>query len=146
MKTSNQLAIEKGHYLTFKGSPLSNGKFQFDLWGVKPSDRYDWESLRNSIMKVGVRNSLCIALMPTASTSQILGNNECFEPFTSNIYSRRTIAGDFIVLNKYLIRDLDKLNMWDKEMKDKILFYNGSIQQIEEIPDELKVYIKQFGK
>ena len=138
MKTSHQLAKEKGHYSTFQGSPISQGKFQFDLWGVKPSDRYDWDSLRKSIMEDGVRNSLCIALMPTASTSQILGNNECFEPFTSNIYSRITIAGAFMVLNKYLIRDLDKLNMWNKEMKDKILFYNGSIQQIKEIPDELK--------
>ena len=106
VKESNKLAIEKGPYPSFKGSPMSEGKFQFDLWGVKPSDRYDWEELRESIIKHGVRHSLLIALMPTASSSQILGNNECFEPFTSNIYSRRTIAGDFVVVNKYLIKDI----------------------------------------
>ena len=104
--------------------------------------KYDWDSLRKDIMKDGVRNSLCIALMPTASTSQILGNNECFEPFTSNIYVRRTIAGDFMVINEYLISDLVNLNLWNKDMKDRIIYYNGSIQKIEEIPENLKKIYK----
>ena len=139
LKAGHKLAIEKGAYSTFEGSPLSKGQFQFDLWSVKPpSDRYDWESLRQAIMKDGVRNSLYIALMPTASTSQILGNNECFEPFTSNYYSRSTIAGQFPVINKYLVKDLMDLNLWNKEMKDKILFYGGSVQNIEEIPQEIR--------
>ena len=135
---SNKLAKEKGVYSSFKGSPISEGKFQFDLAGVKPSDRYDWESLRKDVMENGVRNSLLIALMPTASTSQILGNNECFEPYTSNIYTRSTIAGDFVVINEHMVRDLDKLGLWNAEMKDKVIFYNGSIQQIDEIPQNIK--------
>jgi len=135
---SNKLAKEKGVYSSFKGSPMSEGKFQFDLAGVKPSDRYDWESLRKDVMENGVRNSLLIALMPTASTSQILGNNECFEPYTSNIYTRSTIAGDFVVINEHMVRDLDKLGLWNAEMKDKVIFYNGSIQQIDEIPQNIK--------
>ena len=135
---SNKLAKEKGTYSSFKGSPISEGKFQFDLAGVKPSDRYDWDALRADIMENGVRNSLLIALMPTASTSQILGNNECFEPYTSNIYTRSTIAGDFVVINEHMVRDLDKLGLWNAEMKDKVIFYNGSIQQIEEIPQNIK--------
>ena len=135
---SNKLAKEKGVYSSFKGSPISEGKFQFDLAGVKPSDRYDWESLRKDVMENGVRNSLLIALMPTASTSQILGNNECFEPYTSNIYTRSTIAGDFVVINEHMVRDLDKLGLWNAEMKDKVIFYNGSIQQIDEIPHNIK--------
>ena len=139
LRTGHMLAVEKGAYSTFEGSPLSKGQFQFDLWSVKPpSDRYDWDSLREAIMKDGVRNSLYIALMPTASTSQILGNNECFEPFTSNYYSRSTIAGQFQVINKYLVKDLMDLNLWNKEMRDKILFYGGSIQNIEEIPQEIR--------
>lgn len=135
---SNKLAKEKGTYSSFRGSPISEGKFQFDLAGVKPSDRYDWDALRADIMENGVRNSLLIALMPTASTSQILGNNECFEPYTSNIYTRSTIAGDFVVINEHMVRDLDKLGLWNAEMKDKVIFYNGSIQQIEEIPQNIK--------
>lgn len=135
---SNKLAKEKGVYSSFKGSPMSEGKFQFDLAGVKPSDRYDWESLRKDVIENGVRNSLLIALMPTASTSQILGNNECFEPYTSNIYTRSTIAGDFVVINEHMVRDLDKLGLWNKEMKDKVIFYNGSIQHIDEIPQNIK--------
>jgi ribonucleoside-diphosphate reductase alpha chain len=142
MVASNKLAKKDGAYSTFKGSPLSNGKFQFDLWGVKPSNKYNWDDLRDDIMKNGVRNSLCLALMPTASTSQILGNNECFEPFTSNLYVRRTIAGDFIIINSYLVNDLNKLNLWSNEIKDKIIFYNGSIQQIEEIPNDIKALYK----
>ena len=135
---SNKLAKEKGTYSSFRGSPISEGKFQFDLAGVKPSDRYDWDTLRADIMENGVRNSLLIALMPTASTSQILGNNECFEPYTSNIYTRSTIAGDFVVINEHMVRDLDKLGLWNAEMKDKVIFYNGSIQHIEEIPQNIK--------
>jgi ribonucleoside-diphosphate reductase alpha chain len=142
MMASCKLAKRDGPYSTFEGSPISQGKFQFDLWDVKPSDRYDWGALRKDIMENGVRNSLCIALMPTASTSQILGNNECFEPFTSNLYTRRTIAGDFVVINEYLVRDLMELNLWNKDMKDKIIFYNGSVQQIEEIPEDIKALYK----
>ena len=138
MKTSHKLALETEPYIKFKGSPLSEGKFQFDLWGVKPTDRYDWESLRKDVMKDGVANSLLIALMPTASTSQILGNNECFEPITSNMYTRRTIAGDFIIINKYLVKDLMKLGMWDISMKNNIISNNGSIQNISIIPKHIR--------
>merc|ERR1711916_272998 len=125
---SYKQALKYGHYSTFTGSPLSEGLFQFDLWNVKPTNRYNWDDLRNKIKENGVRNSLCIALMPTASTSQILGNNECFEPITSNIYTRRTVAGDFVVINKYLVQDLNKLELWNDEMKNKIIENNGSIQ------------------
>jgi ribonucleoside-diphosphate reductase alpha chain len=138
MKTSHKLALETAPYSKFDGSPLSEGKFQFDLWGVTPTDRYDWESLRNDIMKDGVANSLLIALMPTASTSQILGNNECFEPITSNMYTRRTMAGDFIVINKYLVKDLMKLGLWDVSMKNNIIANNGSIQKINTIPQSIR--------
>jgi ribonucleoside-diphosphate reductase alpha chain len=138
MKMSHQLAQENGPYPLFKGSPISEGKFQFDLWNVKPSDRYNWENLRQNIIKDGVANSLLIALMPTASTSQILGNNDCFEPITSNIYTRRTIAGDFVVINKYLVIDLMKLGLWNGDMKNKIIANNGSIQSINEIPQDIK--------
>ena len=139
MTASNNIAIEEGKpYSTFAGSPLSRGQFQFDLWGVEPSTRYDWESLRGSVMKHGVANSLLVALMPTASTSQILGNNECFEPFTSNMYTRRTMAGDFIVINKYLVRDLMKFGLWNIDMKNKIIANNGSVQNIGEIPQKVR--------
>jgi ribonucleoside-diphosphate reductase alpha chain len=138
MITSNQLAVETAPYSTFKGSPLSEGKFQFDLWGVQPSDRYDWKTLRENVMRDGVANSLLIALMPTASTSQILGNNECFEPITSNMYTRRTIAGDFIVINKYLVKDLMKLGLWNVDMKNEIVANNGSVQNISSIPQNIK--------
>ena len=138
MKASHALAVETMPYPCFEGSPISEGKFQFDLWNVKPSDRYDWESLRQDVMKDGVANSLLIALMPTASTSQILGNNECFEPITSNMYTRRTIAGDFIVINKYLVRDLMKLNLWNVDMKNTIIANNGSVQNIEVIPKNIR--------
>jgi ribonucleoside-diphosphate reductase alpha chain len=136
--TSNNLAIETAPYSTFEGSPLSKGLFQFDLWNVKPSTRYDWVSLREKIMKEGVANSLLIALMPTASTSQILGNNECFEPITSNMYTRRTIAGDFIVINKYLVKDLMKNNLWNIDMKNRIIANNGSVQNIDSIPKHIR--------
>ncbi len=138
MKTSHKLALETSPYSKFDGSPLSEGKFQFDLWGVTPSPRYDWESLRKDVMKDGVANSLLIALMPTASTSQILGNNECFEPITSNMYTRRTMAGDFIVINKYLVKDLMKLGLWNVSMKDNIIAHNGSIQKITIIPEHIR--------
>jgi len=143
MTASKDLAIKDGAYETFKGSPLSKGQFQFDLWGVKPeSGRWDWENLRLDVMNHGVRNSLLVAPMPTASTSQILGNNECFEPYTSNIYTRRVLSGEFIIVNKYLLRDLVNRGLWDTAMKDKIITANGSIQDIAEIPDEIKELYK----
>jgi ribonucleoside-diphosphate reductase alpha chain len=139
MTASKDLAIKEGAYETFKGSPLSKGKFQFDLWDVKPdSGRWDWENLRLDVMNHGVRNSLLVAPMPTASTSQILGNNECFEPYTSNIYTRRVLSGEFIIVNKFLLRDLVNRGLWNTAMKDKIITANGSIQDIAEIPQELK--------
>jgi ribonucleoside-diphosphate reductase alpha chain len=143
MTASKDLAIQDGAYETFKGSPLSKGKFQFDLWNVSPdSGRWDWENLRLDVMNNGVRNSLLVAPMPTASTSQILGNNECFEPYTSNIYTRRVLSGEFIVVNKYLLRDLVNLGLWNTSMKDKIITANGSIQEIAEIPDTIKALYK----
>jgi ribonucleoside-diphosphate reductase alpha chain len=127
-----------GAYSSFEGSPASRGILQFDMWGVSPSDRYDWEPLRESIRKHGLRNSLLISPMPTASTSQILGFNECIEPITSNIYSRRTIAGEFIMANKYLMNDLIKLNLWNDRIKNNIIANNGSVQQIDTIPVEIR--------
>jgi ribonucleoside-diphosphate reductase alpha chain len=126
-----------GAYSSFVGSPLHKGQFQFDLWDVKPSGKYDWDSLRVSVMNYGVRNSLLIAPMPTASTSQIMGNNECFEPYTSNIYTRRTKAGDFIVTNKHLLRELISINKWDEDIKNSIIKNNGSVQHLD-IPIEIK--------
>jgi ribonucleoside-diphosphate reductase alpha chain len=143
MTASKDLAIKDGAYSTFKGSPLSQGKFQFDLWNVKPdSGRWDWENLRLDVMNHGVRNSLLVAPMPTASTSQILGNNECFEPYTSNIYTRRVLSGEFVIVNKHLLRDLVDRNMWNGAIKDKIITANGSIQDIAEIPADLKELYK----
>ena len=128
-----------GAYSTFIGSPASKGQLQFDLWGVEPtSGRYDWNALKENIKTYGLRNSLLVAPMPTASTSQILGNNECFEPFTSNIYSRRTIAGDFVVANKYLMQELVELGLWSTDLKDKIIANKGSVQHIEGIPQHVK--------
>merc|ERR1711937_722171 len=112
-----ELGKKHGPYKTYPGSPMSQGKMQFDLWNVTPSKRWDWEGLRKQILEHGVRNSLLVAPMPTASTSQILGNNECIEPVTSNIYSRRTIVGDFIVVNKYLLNDSNRINIWDDTLK-----------------------------
>ncbi len=132
------IAAKDGPYQTYEGSPISKGEFQFDMWGVQPSSRWDWNSLRNDIKLNGVRNSLLLAPMPTASTSQILGNNECFEPYTSNIYSRRTLSGEYIVVNKHLLKDLIGLGMWDDEMKERLIAGNGSIQHIEGIPQDLK--------
>ena len=133
-----------GSYSSFEGSPLSEGILQFDMWGVSPSEEMKpkWEKLVKDIKKYGTRNSLLLAPMPTASTSQILGNNECFEPYTSNIYIRRTLAGEFIVINEHLVRDLIKINKWTPEIKDKIIFNEGSIQQIEEIPNNIKSVYK----
>ncbi|MBK8965379.1 MAG: ribonucleoside-diphosphate reductase subunit alpha [Saprospiraceae bacterium] len=138
MTESCALAEKHGAYETFQGSPLSKGMFQFDLWGVNPSKRWDWESLRARVQKSGVRNSLLVAPMPTASTSQILGNNECFEPYTANLYTRRTLAGEHIVVNKYLMHDLVRLGLWDEEMREAIMAANGSIQGIEAIPAEVR--------
>ncbi len=143
MTASKDLAIKDGAYETFKGSPLSKGKFQFDLWNVSPeSGRWDWENLRLDVMNHGVRNSLLVAPMPTASTSQILGNNECFEPYTSNIYTRRVLSGEFVIVNKHLLRDLVNLGLWDNTMKDKIITANGSVQDIAEVPADLKELYK----
>jgi ribonucleoside-diphosphate reductase alpha chain len=142
MTASNDLAKEEGAYETFKGSPLSEGKFQFDLWNVAPTDRHDWETLKISVMQHGVRNSLLVAPMPTASTSQILGNNECFEPYTSNIYTRRVLSGEFVIVNKHLLKDLVSLGLWNNDMKNRIIAANGSIQGIDNIPSELKELYK----
>lgn len=133
-----------GAYSSFEGSPISQGKFQFDLWNISPLNlpRFQWESLREKIMKYGIRNSLLIAPMPTASTSQILGNTECFEPITSNIYVRRVLAGEFIVVNQHLVRDLKGLGLWSKKIKDTIIQHNGSIQLITEIPLEIRAIYK----
>jgi len=138
MTESANLAEQHGAYETFQGSPLSKGMFQFDLWGVTPTKRWDWDGLRERVKKVGVRNSLLVAPMPTASTSQILGNNECFEPYTSNLYTRRTLAGEHIVVNKHLMRDLVRLGLWDEEMREAIMAANGSVQGIEDIPKEVR--------
>jgi len=136
---SKDLAIAEGAYETFKGSPASKGILQFDMWNVKPTDRWEWDVLKSEIKKHGMRNSLLIAPMPTASTAQILGNNECFEPYTSNIYTRRVLSGEFIVVNKHLLRDLTKLGLWNVEMKNRLIAANGSVQNIKEIPDNLKL-------
>ena len=137
LKLPNQYA---GSYASYVGSPISEGKFQFDLWNVEPSPEMkgEWETLRADILKHGIRNSLLIALMPTASTSQILGWNECIEPFTNNIYTRKTLAGTFVVINKYLVQDLLDLGIWNQEMKDKIIMNDGSVQAIDEIPQKIK--------
>ena len=138
LTASKDLAIEKGPYESYKGSPVSKGILQFDMWNIKPSDRWEWDLLREEIQKNGVRNSLLLAPMPTASTAQILGNNECFEPYTSNIYTRRVLSGEFIIVNKHLLRDLVKLGIWDDRLKNKLMASNGSIQNIDEIPDNIK--------
>jgi len=142
---SMELAKEEGPYSTFKGSPISQGKFQHNLWGIKDeelSGRWDWGKLRKSVKKHGVRNSLLVAPMPTASTSQILGNNECFEPYTSNIYTRRVLSGEFIVVNKHLLEDLVRLGLWNEDLKQELMRANGSVQQIAAIPDDIKELYK----
>ncbi|MBC9930377.1 ribonucleoside-diphosphate reductase subunit alpha [Chitinophaga qingshengii] len=142
LTASNDLAKKDGHYETFPGSPASKGILQFDMWGVTPSSRWNWDALKKSIVKEGIRNSLLLAPMPTASTSQILGNNECFEPYTSNIYTRRVLSGEFVVVNKHLLKDLVELGLWDNDMKTKIIAANGSIQNINEIPANIKELYK----
>jgi len=138
---SMEAAKEEGAYTTYKGSPISKGEFQHNLWGIKDeelSGRWDWEKLRTNVKKHGVRNSLLVAPMPTASTSQILGNNECFEPYTSNIYTRRVLSGEFIVVNKHLLEDLVNLGLWNEGLKQELMRANGSIQHIDVIPDDIK--------
>jgi ribonucleoside-diphosphate reductase alpha chain len=136
---SKDLAKVDGAYETFEGSPASKGILQYDMWDVTPSKRWEWDVLKEEIKKHGMRNSLLIAPMPTASTAQILGNNECFEPYTSNIYTRRVLSGEFIVVNKHLLRDLVKLDLWDDDMKNRLIAANGSVQNIDEIPDNIKL-------
>ncbi len=143
MTASKDLAKKEGTYETFEGSPVSKGIFQFDMWGVEPdSGRWDWSSLKKEVKKHGVRNSLLLAPMPTASTSQILGNNECFEPYTSNIYTRRVLSGEFVVVNKHLLKDLVEAGLWNNEMKNQLIASNGSIQSMSNIPDSLKTLYK----
>ncbi|RYY50395.1 MAG: ribonucleoside-diphosphate reductase subunit alpha [Chitinophagaceae bacterium] len=142
MTASKDLAKEHGPYQTYEGSPVSKGIFQFDMWGVTPTDRWDWDALKAEVKQYGVRNSLLLAPMPTASTSQIFGNNECFEPYTSNIYTRRVLSGEFIIVNKHLLKDLVNLGLWNNNMKNKIIAANGSVQNIDEIPADIKELYK----
>ncbi|MEN9441525.1 MAG: hypothetical protein RLZ33_1602 [Bacteroidota bacterium] len=138
MTASKDLAKVEGPYQSYAGSPVSKGIFQFDMWGVTPTSRWEWDVLKEEVIKHGVRNSLLLAPMPTASTAQILGNNECFEPYTSNIYTRRVLSGEFIIVNKHLLKDLVKEGLWNKEMRRKIMQENGSVQNINEVPQRLK--------
>ncbi len=132
------LAKELGHYESYPGSPASQGNLQFDLWGVTPSDRWDWAGLKADLAEYGMRNSLLVAPMPTASTSQILGNNECFEPYSSNMYTRRTLSGEFVVINQHLLKDLIGLDLWDNQMRNRLMQSNGSIQDFDDIPQHLR--------
>jgi len=138
MTASKDIAKVEGPYETFEGSPVSKGIFQFDMWDVTPTDRWEWDVLKEEVKEHGVRNSLLLAPMPTASTAQILGNNECFEPYTSNVYTRRVLSGEFIVVNKHLLKDLVREGLWTKEMRTKIMTANGSVQNINEVPQHLK--------
>ncbi len=142
LSESCALAKEQGHYQTYPGSPISQGLLQFDLWNEKPSSRWDWDALRAEIQQYGVRNSLLVAPMPTASTSQILGNNECFEPYTSNIYTRRTLSGEYVVMNKHLLKDLIERGYWNEELKELLIAANGSVQNIDGLPEDLKELYK----
>ena len=142
MTASKDLAKLNGAYQSYEGSPVSKGIFQYDMWGVTPTDRWDWAALKAEVKEYGIRNSLLLAPMPTASTSQIFGNNECFEPYTSNIYTRRVLSGEFIIVNKHLLKDLVSLGLWTNSMKNKIIAANGSIQHIEEIPSDVKELYK----
>ncbi|KAG8465399.1 hypothetical protein KFE25_002706 [Diacronema lutheri] len=142
LSASCDLAKEEGPYETYEGSPVSQGILQFDMWGVTPTDRHDWAGLRAKIATHGVRNSLLVAPMPTASTAQILGNNECFEPYTSNIYTRRVLAGEFTVVNKYLLRELMERGLWTDSIRNQIIAHNGSVQNIREIPTDVKAIYK----
>lgn len=145
LTSSKDLAKIDGPYESIDGSPISRGEFQYQMWGKTDEDtsgRWDWKSLRKEVVNNGVRNSLLVAPMPTASTAQILGNNECFEPFTTNLYARRTLGGEFVVINQHLVKDLLKFDLWNEEIKNKIIMENGSIQNIPEIPTELKEIYK----
>ncbi|KAF9352522.1 Ribonucleoside-diphosphate reductase large subunit [Mortierella sp. NVP85] len=142
LEASCEMAQEDGPYETYEGSPVSKGVLQPDMWGVTPSDLWDWDKLRASIAKHGVRNSLLVAPMPTASTSQILGFNECFEPYTSNIYTRRVLAGEFQIVNPWMLKDLTEQGLWNDQLKNRIIAENGSIQRIPGIPDDLKALYK----
>jgi len=139
MTCSKDEAIEFGHYESYPGSPVSQGIFQYDMWGVTPSSRWEWDVLKEEVKKYGVRNSLLVAPMPTASTSQVLGNNECFEPYHSNIYTRRVLSGEFVVVNKHLLKDLVQLGLWNDNMKNKLIAANGSVQNIQEIPENIRI-------
>jgi ribonucleoside-diphosphate reductase alpha chain len=142
MRASCDLAKESGHYPTYKGSPISEGKFQFDLWSTTPTERWDWKKLREDILKHGVRNSLTTCIMPTASTASILGNEASCEAQTSNLYVRRVISGEFIIVNKYLVKELVKLGIWNDNLKSKIISQNGSVENIPEIPTPVKEIYK----
>lgn len=142
LEASCELAEELGTYETYAGSPVSKGILQFDMWNVTPTKLWNWSSLREKVAKHGVRNSLLIAPMPTASTAQILGNNESFEPYTSNVYNRRVLSGEFQVVNHHLITDLSELNLWNDDMKNKIIAHNGSVQNIDEIPEDIRAIYK----
>ena len=142
LEASMELAADKGAYSTFQGSPLSQGQFQFDLWGVKPSNMWDWKGLMEKIQKYGVRNSLTTACMPTASTGIILGNTETFQVQTSNIYKRQTLSGEFLLVNRHLVKELMKRGLWSKELRDQIILENGSVQNIEGFPEDLKEVYK----
>merc|ERR1712086_370666 len=142
-EASCELAERDGPYETFAGSPASKGQLQFDLWGRKPkSGRWDWIKLKEKIAKYGMQNSLLVAPMPTASTAQILGNNESFEPYTQNLYVRRVLSGEFVSVNKHLLRDLIERKLWSDEVRQKLVACNGSVQQIEEVPSDLKELYK----
>ncbi|OEL26890.1 Ribonucleoside-diphosphate reductase large chain [Dichanthelium oligosanthes] len=142
LKASADLAAKEGPYETYAGSPVSKGILQPDMWNVVPSDRWNWPAIREMISQVGLRNSLLVAPMPTASTSQILGNNECFEPYTSNIYSRRVLSGEFVIVNKHLLHDLTEIGVWSPILKNKIIYEDGSVQKVTEVPDDLKALYK----
>ena len=142
VEASAELAEIEGHYETYPGSPASKGLLQYDLWGVTPTDLWDWDELKEKVAKHGLRNSLLCAPMPTASTSQILGNNECFEPYTSNIYTRRVLAGEFQIVNPWLLKDLVERGLWNAKLKNRIIAENGSIQNIPDLPADLKALYK----
>ena len=142
-QASCELAIRDGLYETYEGSNMSQGKFQFDLWNESPSsDRWDWEKLRHDVEKHGMRNSLLVAPMPTASTAQILGNNESTEPFTSNVYNRRVLAGEFTVVNKHLLRELTERGLWTESVRNRIIADNGSVQNVKEIPEDVRAVFR----
>lgn len=140
LSESCQLAQEQGPYDTYEGSPVSQGVLQYDMWGVTPTDRWDWDGLKAKIKEHGIRNSLLVAPMPTASTAQILGNNESIEPYTSNIYTRRVLSGEFQIVNHHLLKDLTDRGLWNEDMKMRLIAANGSVQNIPDIPDDLKVF------